>query len=133
MSAVTEHPNARRMREAAEAVGRGDIPAFLEHFPADVIWYWPADRTEDRIYHGREGLMRFFGRLGERSKGTMRPQVVDALASEQHVVIFLRVTATRDAERLDTQVAHFATVGSNGFARNWFLPSDLAAWNRFFG
>jgi hypothetical protein len=63
----------------------------------------------------------------------MRPETDDVLASDEHVVVFLRVTATRGDERLDVTVAHFATVGPEGFARNWFLPDDVAAWNRFFG
>jgi ketosteroid isomerase-like protein len=130
---ATEHPNADRMRYVAEAVARGDIAAALEQFPEDVVWYWPAAKQDDRIYHGRDGLTRFFGRLQERSNGTMRPEVEDVLGSDEHVVIFLRITAARDEERLDARVAHFATVGANGFRRNWFLPSDAPAWNRFFG
>ena len=130
--AATEHANALRMRQVAESVAAGDVGAALEHFPEDVVWYWPAEHSSDRVYRGRDGLQQFFGRLHERSNGTMTPQVVDVLGSDEHVVIFLRVTATRGDDKLDVLVAHFATVGPNGFARNWFLPSDASAWNRFF-
>ena len=118
------------MREVPEAVARGDISAAMEKFPEDVVWYAPAG---ERVYHGHDGLGRFFGHLQERSNGTMRPEVEEVLGSDRHVVVFLRITAERDDDRLDVLVAHFATVGPGGFARNWFLPSDLAAWNRFFG
>ena len=84
------------------------------------------------MHRGRDTITRFFGRLQERSSGTMTAAVVDVLGSDNHVVIFLRVTATRDGKQLDVLVAHFATVGEGGFERNWFLPSDVAAWNRFF-
>jgi ketosteroid isomerase-like protein len=134
VTVTTEHPNAVRMRDVAEAVARGDVEHALEQFPDDVVWYWPADRVEDREYRGRDGLMQFFGRLQERSNGTMRPAVEQVLGSDEHVVIFLRITAERGVERLDTLVAHFVTVGPDGgFVRNWFLPSDAAAWNAFFG
>ena len=118
------------MREVPEAVARGDITASMEKFPEDVVWYAPAG---ERVYRGHDGLGRFFGHLQERSNGTMRPAVEEVLGSDRHVVAFLRITAERDDDRLDVLVAHFATVGPDGFARNWFLPSDLAAWNRFFG
>jgi len=122
------------MREVAEAVARGDVPTALEHFPEDVIWYWPAEREGDRVYSGRAGLMRFFAHLQERSNGTMTPHVQAVLGSNDHVVIFLRVTAERaDDDRLDVCVAHFATVRPDGFARNWFLPNDVPRWNQFFG
>ncbi len=130
---ATEHPNARRMREVPEAVVRGDLAAALRHFPDDVVWYSPAGRPSDRIYRGRDGLERFFGQLFEHSNGTMRPEVDDVLASDDYVVIFLHITASRADDELDVTIAHFATVGPDGFERNWFLPDDLAAWNRFFG
>ncbi len=69
--ATSEHPSAPRMREVAESVAAGDVAGALTHFPDDVVWYWPAERKEDRIYRGRDGLMQFFGRLAERSNGTM--------------------------------------------------------------
>ena len=127
---TTEHPAAVQMREVPEAVARGDISAVMEKFPEDVVWYAPAG---ERVYNGYDGLARFFGHLQERSNGTMKPIVEEVLGSDRHVVAFLRITAERDDDRLDVLVAHFATVGPGGFARNWFLPSDLAAWNRFFG
>jgi ketosteroid isomerase-like protein len=121
------------MREVPEAVARGDISAALEKFPEDVVWYSPAVDAAERVYRGRDGLASFFGRLHERSNGTMRLEVEEVLGSDQHVIAFLRITAERDDEGLDVLVAHFATVGPHGFARNWFLPSDTTAWNRFFG
>jgi ketosteroid isomerase-like protein len=127
---TTEHPNASRMRRVPEAVQRGDMAAALEQFPEDVVWYSPSG---DRVYRGHGGLRSFFGQLLEASNGTMRPEVKDVLGSDEHVVVFLRVTASRDDDKLDVTVAHFATAGREGFARNWFLPDDVAAWNRFFG
>jgi ketosteroid isomerase-like protein len=133
MSVTTaEHPNAHRMRQVVEAVQRGDMPAALAHFPEDVEWYSPAGRREQRVYRGRDGVTRFFSELFARSNGTMRPEVEDVLASDERLVIFLRITATKGDDELKAIVAHFATVGPNGFPRNWFLPDDLGAWNRFF-
>jgi ketosteroid isomerase-like protein len=130
---ATEHPNARRMREVADAVARGDVAGALEYFPEDVVWYWPAERKEERVYRGHDGLKQFFGRVQERSNGRWEPQVVDVLGSDEYVVIFLRVIAEYGDDRLDILLAHFATVGPGGFVRNWFLPNDVAAVNRFFG
>jgi uncharacterized protein len=129
---ANEHANARRMREVAGSLAHGDVASALRHFPEDVVLFSPAWRPDDRVHRGRDGLARFFGRLQERSNETMTATVIDVIGSDNHVVIFLRVTATRGERHLDVLVAHFATVGADGFARNWFLPSDVAAWNRFF-
>jgi ketosteroid isomerase-like protein len=130
--AVAEHENARRARQVAEAVARGDVEAALQHFPNDVVWFSPSPGPQNRVYRGRDGLVQFFGRLQERADGTFRAEVVDVLGSDTHVVMFLRVTASRGDRQLDVLVAHFATVGAGRFTRNWFLPSDVSAWNRFF-
>jgi ketosteroid isomerase-like protein len=129
---LAEHPNARRMRDVARSLARGDLEAALQHFPKDVVLFSPATRSEDRVYRGRDGLKRFFGRLRERSNGTITPAVIDVLANDNYTVVFLRVTAVRDGRELDVIVAHFATVGPHGFMRNWFLPSNVAAWSWFF-
>jgi ketosteroid isomerase-like protein len=129
---ATDHPNAQRMREVAEAVTSGDVAGALARFSDDLVWYVPGGSALDRVYRGHAGLEQFFGSLLQRSNGTLNPQTVDVLASDDHVVIFLRITAERDDAALNLLVAHFATVGPNGFTRNWFLPDDVAAWNRFF-
>jgi ketosteroid isomerase-like protein len=132
MSTTTEHPNAQRMREVTEAVTSGDVAAALARFSPDVVWYVPGGSSLDRAYRGHDGLKRFFGTFMERSKGTLRPLAEDVLASNDHVVIFLHITAQGDEADLDVHVAHFAAVGPDGFTRNWFLPDDVGAWNRFF-
>lgn len=129
---ATEHPNAQRMREVTEAVTASDVAAALERFSPDLVWYVPGGSALDRVYRGHSGLERFFGTLLQRSNGTLRPQAEDVLASDDHVVIFLRITAQREDADLNVRVAHFAAVGPDGFTRNWFLPDDVAAWNRFF-
>jgi uncharacterized protein len=129
---ATEHPNGTRMREVTEAVTAGDVAAALARFSPDLVWHVPGGSSLDRVYEGHEGLGRFFGTLMERSNGTLRPQAEDVLASDDHVVIFLHITAEREDAELDVRVAHFAAVGADGFTRNWFLPDDVGAWNRFF-
>lgn len=129
---ATEHPNAQRMREVTEAVTASDVAAALERFSPDLVWYVPGGSALDRVYRGHSGLERFFGTLLQRSNGTLRPQAEDVLASDDHVVIFLRITAQREDADLNVRVAHFAAAGPDGFTRNWFLPDDVAAWNRFF-
>jgi uncharacterized protein len=130
---MEEHANAARMRQAPEAVSAGDIPRALELFSEDLVWQVPGKSPIAGTYTGREGLQRFFGSLFERSAGTLKVETDDALGSDDHVVIFLRVTARPDGTPLDVTVAHFATVDAEGrFQRNWFLPDDIAAWDRFF-
>jgi ketosteroid isomerase-like protein len=126
-----EHANAARMRRAAEAAGAGDIPTFLDAFSTSCTWRVPGNNPLAGVLRGHEGIQQFFGRLMEGSKGTFRPGVEESLGSDDHVVIFLRLTADGPDGPVDTRIAHFATVDEAGkFEKNWWLPSDTGAMDR---
>ena len=120
------------MRQAAESFTTGDLPRILGQFPEDVVWYSPGKSALAGTFRGKQSLEGFFRARYERGGSTIRVDVKDVLASDGHVVIFLRMTAERKGARLNALVAHFATVGPRGFARNWFLPDNVPAWDRFF-
>jgi ketosteroid isomerase-like protein len=128
-----EHPNASRMRQTVETFRSGDIPALLEDFAEDVVWYAPGDTPMSGTFRGRDGVMAFFSGLNEASGGSMDVRVDDVLGGDRYVTIFLNITAERHDERLDVVVAQFASVDGQGlWDRCWFLPDKLAEWNRFF-
>ena len=119
---TTEHPSAVQMREVPEAVARGDISAALEKFPEDVVWYSPAVDPAERVYRGRDGLASFFGRLHERSNGTMTLEVEEVLGSDRPRRRLPSHHRGARRRRLDVLVAHFATVGPQGFAAQLVSP-----------
>src|SRR4029453_5952386 len=106
---IAEHPNAHRMRQATEGFTAGDLERVLAVFPEDVVWYSPGKGRLAGTYRGRADLERVFRTMYERSGGAIRAEAEDVLASDDHVVVFLRITAQREDARLDVQVAHFAT------------------------
>ena len=128
-----EHPNATRMRETVGAFTSGDIPALLEGFADDIVWYSPGDSPVSGTFRGHDGVMRFFSGLNEASDGSMEIHVDDVLGGDRYVTIFLNISAERLGERLDVVVAQFASVDGQGrWDRCWFLPDKLAEWDRFF-
>jgi ketosteroid isomerase-like protein len=131
---MTEHPNATRMRKASQAASAGDITAFLEAFSPNCTWRVPGKSDLAGVQRGHDGIGAFFGRMFEVCHGTQHAEQEESLGSDDHVVIFLRVTGETPTGPVDFGLAHFATVGPDGrFDRNWFLPSDLDAFDRMLG
>jgi ketosteroid isomerase-like protein len=128
-----EHPNATRMRRTVDEFVSGDIPALLDEFAEDVVWYAPGDSPVSGAFRGHDGITRFFSGLNEAAGGSMNVQVDDVLGGDRYVTIFLNISAERHDERLSVVVAQFASVDGHGrWDRCWFIPDKLAEWNRFF-
>jgi len=93
MSVVEE--NIARCRRGYDAFAAGDFDALRELLSDDVVWH--AKGTPfDGDYVGQDEVFGFFGRLYEATDGTMRIDVHDILANEDHVTALCTTTATRN-------------------------------------
>jgi hypothetical protein len=124
---------AARVHEGVSAFNVGDVATTTEQFASDVSFVVPGHSAVAGIYHGREELGTFFRRLHELSGGTFRVGIEEVLANENRLVLFMRFTAERGAEKLDVTMAGFHDDrGPDGWRKATFLPDDLAAFDRFF-
>jgi ketosteroid isomerase-like protein len=74
------------------------------------------------------GLLRT---LDERSGGTFRSQVHDLLATDDHAVALLRVTAQREDRAVDVPVVHVWHVRDDKLAEAWAYPVDQHLLDQF--
>jgi hypothetical protein len=55
------------------------------------------------------------------------------LASDDHVIAFVRVTSERDGKTLDVVLAQAITFNAEGKTTEaWFLPNDQRGYDQFF-
>lgn len=102
---MAEHRNARLVRTALDSLLLGDLAAFSAAFADDVVWHVPGDGPLAGEYQGLPALFALFGRQEGLSDGTLRLEVTDVMASDDHAVAWQRVTAARDSFRLDVTEA----------------------------
>ena len=80
-----------------------------------------------------EEVAGWFGKIREFAGDTIDVEPVDVLADDEHLTIFLHITAKRDDQVLDVEVANAFRVDPDGrWKESWYLPNDQAAWDRFF-
>jgi ketosteroid isomerase-like protein len=77
--------NIVAIRSAYDAFGRGDIPAVLQSFDADIEWHVPSLYPTGGDYHGVEGVQQFFQALAE-SWEYLRVEPDEYLDSGDYVV-----------------------------------------------
>jgi len=93
------HPNeeiARRLFSAFEANDMATIDAVLAD---DVVWNAPGRGVNSGIRRGKQQLFAGMGRLGELTDGTLRGDIHDLLASDDHAVVLQTTRGERAGMR----------------------------------
>jgi ketosteroid isomerase-like protein len=111
----------------------GSFDQATKAFAPDVAFTVPGRSALAGTYRGREGVADFFRRMQELSGGSLTVTPDEVLASDEHVVLFLRFQAEREGEKADFTIAGFHMDRTpDGFRRATFLPDDLNAFDRLF-
>ena len=128
---MTEHPNAVAARRSYAAWNSGDLDVIREYFTDDAVLHLAGDNAMSGTYRGRDGVMDAIARA---SQGWgLHSELETLLASDDHVIAFVRVTSERDGKTLDVVVAQAVKVNAEGKATEaWFLPNDQRGYDRFF-
>jgi ketosteroid isomerase-like protein len=100
---VAEHPNVGLIRKVYDALVNGNyLAALTELFREDVVWYLPGTHPLSGEHRGRDAVFAAMRRFEQLSAGTIRIDVHDVLANDEHAVALLRATGTRSGTRHDS-------------------------------
>ncbi len=129
---MAEHPNAGLIRRMHEAFAKGDYIATLtELFSEDIVWHLPGRGPLAGDHLGRDAVfaaMREFERLSGR---TIRTEVHDILASDEHAVALLRATARRGEKRYDALEMDVYHVRDGKVTEFWSFAEDQRVTDEF--
>jgi len=120
--------NAELVRGAYAAFGRGDIPAIVDLVDDDVEWSAPRTLPQGGVFHGRDGVMKFFESVGAGWETlAVEPEAVDELGADK-VVGIVRLSGTlRGGKAAGYGSAHVFDVRGNKIVRfREFVDSDQA-------
>jgi ketosteroid isomerase-like protein len=127
-----EHPNVQVMRDADEAMSRGDIEGFFSHYTADVTVHVRGQSRLAGDYQGLEQLQALFGRFMD-AMGEYSFENHAYLADDEHGVMMQNAKAMRDGRTLELQELFIFHFGDGKFAEMWYLPTDQAAFDAWVG
>ena len=126
-------------RAENEALVRHIFAAFAEKrgfalrnvFAEDATWVVPGSGSMAGTFVGREQIFAFLGRLPKETAGTYSSALIDVLASDDRAAALYRASGERHGRRLELdQVLLFRIEG--GLVQEVLaLPSDPAAFDRF--
>ena len=111
---------------------RGDMDALPEYFDPDVVWHVPGRSAMAGTVAGRANVIAALSEVSALiAAGTVRLQVHDVLASNDHVVGLITEHAERDGKHLDDNFAQVVHIKSGKVIESWNLYTDLYARDEF--
>ena len=128
---MEQHPNVARTRDAYEAFSRGDLDAVGAQLTDDVVWHVAGNSPLAGDYKGQDEIFGFFGRLFEMSEGTLKLEVHDILANDEHATVLVHMTAKRGDRMIDQNAVHVFEIVDGKTKEFWSFEEDQRAQDEF--
>jgi len=126
------HPNEDLVREGFAAFGRGDLDALQSQFYAeDIRWHFPGKSPFGGDFEGVAEVIKWLGRSFEASDGTIRLELHDVVANDEHAVALFTARAERAGKHLEDNTVQVAHIRDGKETEVWFYPADQYATDEF--
>jgi hypothetical protein len=127
------HPNEKLIRGLYEAFHSNDMSGIDERFANDVVWHAPGRARNSGTRRGKQELFEVMGDLAQVTGGTLRGEIHDVLANDDHVVVLQTTLGEREGmpSLEDNEVIVFH-VRHSKVTEVWEHPGDLYAADKFF-
>ena len=109
------HPNEQAVRRAYSAINRGDLAAFSAEFTDDAVWHGSGTDIT-----GSTAIAELVAQLRAASGGTLRIELHDVLANEDHAVALQITRAERSGRSLVDRVVYVFHLRDGKIAEAWF-------------
>jgi uncharacterized protein (TIGR02246 family) len=129
---MSEHPNATRTREGFERFVQGDLPALLELFADDAVWFVPGSMALSGAHRGRDAIVEFLRGTAAMTDRTYRVELLWTVADDDHLVAVYRARGRRpDGRELDVEQALLVELEDGRWKVVRAQPLDQAAFDAF--
>jgi ketosteroid isomerase-like protein len=123
------YSNADLLQRIYDAAARGDLQPLLDTLKDDIAWQDSSLGPLAGDYRGKEEVLTFFGRMADVYAGTLRLEVLDIVANDNHGVVLTSEQGESAGELIMWRGTHIFTFRDGRCAE--FLAMNDAAYNRF--
>ena len=125
------HPNEDLLRRGYDAFGSGDMATIAGLFADDIVWHFPGRNPLAGDYKGRDEVLAFFAKSMEMAGGTLKVEVHDVLANDEHGVGLFRATGQRGTKRLADNGVNVFHIKDGKATEVWSHAGDPVAVDEF--
>jgi ketosteroid isomerase-like protein len=128
---MAEHPNVALLRKGYEAFAKGDMATLTELFSEDAVWHVPGNGPMSGVHRGRDAVFAAFAKAAQLSGGTLKIELHDALANDEHAVALTRETASRQGKQFDSLEVAVYHVRNGKVTEYWTFSEDQPRADEF--
>ena len=129
---MSEHPNARLVRDLFDAFRNADLPRILAAIPEDAVWHFPGRAGKLAGEHrGRDAILAFLGNVQALTGRTFHLELIDVLANDRYAVALFRGHGERDGKTLDNPTCLRIHLEGGRLREVWEFVWDLYAVDDF--
>lgn len=125
------HPNEQLLRKGYEAFAQGDLETVKEIFAEDIVFHVPGRGLISGEYKGRDEVFGFFAKGQELSGGTLRIELHDVAATDDHAIALQMNRGERNGKTLAARVVAVYHVRDGKAAECWFFTDSQDENDRF--
>src|SRR5690348_2174361 len=131
---MAEHRNVTMVRQAYEAMAKGDIGWIQENSSPDIVFTQLGRNPIAGTFDGQEKMFGHFGEFVGLTGGDFKFTIHHVLADDDRAVVLMHLSAGRpDGRRLELDEMHVFEFGADGkVARIKAVPEDAYALDEFF-
>jgi len=124
--------NVDLIRRGYQAFQRGDLAAFDDILADECVWHVPGRSQLAGDKKGRRATVDYYGKLGELSAGSIKVELHDVLANDEHVIGLHRTSAQRGGKSFETTEAIVFHVQGGRITEAWEHPFNLYGQDEVF-
>ena len=128
---MSDHPNVELAHRGYGAFGAGDMATLTELIAEDAVWHVGGRNELTGDYKGREAIFGLFGRLAQDTEGTLKIELHDVLANDDHIVALTSVTAGGSRGSFATNTCDTSHVRNGQITEFWTFTDDPYAWDEY--
>jgi ketosteroid isomerase-like protein len=130
---MADHPNAEIFRRGYTAFQSGDLETVRSLFTPDIVWTLAGHNHFSGAHHGADDVIKLFMAQFQETDGTLRVDVHDILANDEHAVVLASVSAERAGKKLNDRYTHVAHVKDGKVSESWIVGENQDAVDEFWG
>ena len=127
---MADHPNAAKLRAAAEEMERsGDMMSQMDVLSDDIVWH---EIGSDQPIRGKQTLIERLSGMSDAG-GSIKTETHDIVANDEHAIQLVTATATMDGRELVYRTAEIYHMRDGKVTERWAFSDDTDRINQFFG
>ena len=122
------HANTKLWDDAFAAFGAGDLDGFLGMLTPDAVWHIPGNHQLAGDHKGPGEIGALLGKLMQLTGGTLKIDIHDVSATDDHLIVMARVEATVNGTSGGFNEVHVWHVEGGKLGDRWtafFNPQDI--------